>query len=106
MYICIVSVSIGVPARKGEGVSQEKGGSPKILVSPALLKTFTLRGSLRGCPERPPLPLGEGRGEGSWGNRRNGGAASAAENPHPNPLPEGEGTCSALLSGQPLRSLD
>ena len=33
----------------------------------------------------PPLPLGEGRGEGS---RR----AGTAESPHPNPLPEGEGT--------------
>ncbi len=44
----------------------------------------------------PPLPLGEGRGEGSFGEGsfKNGQLDSGLknQNPHPNPLPKGEGT--------------
>ena len=39
---------------------------------------------MRRSPERPPLPLGEGWGEGNLAKPR--------KSPHPNPLPKGEGT--------------
>ncbi|MBL7133859.1 MAG: hypothetical protein ISS78_07160, partial [Phycisphaerae bacterium] len=44
----------------------------------------SVRRQLRGSPEKPPLPLGEGWGEGGLAKRR--------KHPHPNPPPEGEGT--------------
>ena len=39
----------------------------------------------------PPLPPGEGRGEGKWCRDRIRMAESPPGSPHPNPLPEGEG---------------
>ena len=45
---------------------------------------------------RPPLPPGEGRGEGSTAARTD----RTSNRPHPNPLPEGEGTSTPNVDAQ------
>jgi excinuclease ABC subunit A len=60
----------------------------------AALESRLQAASGRGASRHPPLPLGEGRGEG----RRH-----LANRPHPNPLPEGEGTDQGPLDTIGLR---
>ena len=50
----------------------------------------------------PPLPSGEGRGEGEVGRAVDLAASAFRDSPHPNPLPKGEGTFTRLA---PMASL-
>ncbi len=81
-------------------------GVPAVLAA-GLIGWLTVQAALRtGSRARPPLPPGEGRGEGSPAARSldtSGVVLAVAQSsprgfPHPNPLPEGEGAIAALAA--------
>ena len=51
----------------------------------------------------PPLPPGEGRGEGNLHRSQNRTAESPPGSPHPNPLPKGEGDLKSAIFKTPMK---
>jgi hypothetical protein len=68
---------------------------PEVLMAVGAISAFAvlLTGRRRAISTLPPLPSGEGRGEGGRGDNALGSPHDPTPTPpHPNPLPEGEGT--------------